>query len=73
MGWTNLHTPTVALGALTNLLLNFWLIPQYGLVGAAIASLIAYWFAAHGACFLFPQLRPTGAALSRALLWPKFW
>jgi O-antigen/teichoic acid export membrane protein len=73
MGWTNLHTPTVALGALANLLLNLWLIPQYGLAGAAFASLIAYWFAAHGACFLFPQLRPTGAALSRALLRPKFW
>ncbi len=73
MGWTHLHTPTVALGALVNLLLNFWLIPLYGLIGAASASLIAYWIAAHGACLLFPRLRPTGAAMTRALLWPKFW
>jgi O-antigen/teichoic acid export membrane protein len=73
MGWTHLHTPTVALGALTNLGLNAWLIPAYGLAGAAVASLVAYWVAAHGACLLIPQLRPTAGALGRALLWPKFW
>lgn len=73
LGQTHLHTPTVVLGALANVLLNVWLIPAYGLLGAAFASLIAYWFAAHGACWLIPQLRPAGAAISRALLWPKFW
>lgn len=73
MGWTHLHTPTVALGAGANVLLNLWLIPLFGATGAALASLIAYWLAAHGACLLFALLRATGAAMTRALLWPKFW
>jgi O-antigen/teichoic acid export membrane protein len=68
-----LHLATVAVGCVANLLLNCLLIPPMGGLGAAIASLVSYWLAVHGACFLFPPLRPTGRALTRALLWPRFW
>jgi O-antigen/teichoic acid export membrane protein len=71
--YTRLHLATVALGCVANLGLNWWLIPPLGGPGAAIASLISYWLAAHGSCFLFPALRPTGVAMTRALLWPRFW
>lgn len=68
-----LHTITVALGCLANVALNWLLIPGLGGLGAAIASLISYWLAGHGSCYLVPALRPQGSMLSRALLWPKFW
>ncbi|MFQ3664407.1 MAG: flippase [Chloroflexaceae bacterium] len=71
--YTRLHLATVALGCVVNLFLNWILIPPLGGLGAAIASLVAYWLAGHGSCFLFPALRSTGVAMTRALLWPKFW
>jgi O-antigen/teichoic acid export membrane protein len=71
--YTRLHLATVAIGCAANVALNLLLIPAMGGLGAAVASLIGYWLAVHGACFLFPSLRPTGRALTRALLYPKFW
>jgi O-antigen/teichoic acid export membrane protein len=68
-----LHTITVLLGCLTNIGLNWLLIPRMGGLGAAIASLVAYWLAGHGSCYLLPELRGTGKMLTHALLWPKFW
>lgn len=71
--YTRLHLATVAAGCAANVGLNWLLIPPLGGLGAAVASLVAYWLAVHGACFLFPALRPTGRELTRALLYPKFW
>jgi len=73
MNWTRLYFVTVLLGALINVGLNYALIPLYGGHGAVIASLVAYWFAAHGSCFLFRPLHETGRMLTRAMLCPKFW
>ena len=73
MNWSRIYLLTVSLGCLLNVLLNYWLIPLYGGMGAVIASLAAYWFAAHGSCFLFPPLFKTGTMLTRALLYPKIW
>lgn len=73
MNWTRLYLWTVALGCLLNIALNLLLIPKYGGMGAAVASLIAYWFAAHGACFLFRPLGKTGRMLTRAIFCPKVW
>jgi O-antigen/teichoic acid export membrane protein len=73
MNWTRLYLLTVFLGCALNVALNLYLIPRYGGMGAVVASLIAYWFAAHGSCFLFKPLRRTGAMLTRALLYPKVW
>jgi len=73
MNWTRIYLLTVSLGCLLNIVLNYFLIPFYGGMGAVVASLFAYWFAAHGSCFLLPPLRRTGAMLSRAMLYPKIW
>ncbi len=56
MHWTRIYLLTVTLGCLLNVVFNYWLIPLYGGMGAVIASLVAYWFAAHGSCFLFKPL-----------------
>jgi O-antigen/teichoic acid export membrane protein len=73
MNWTRIHFVTVFLGCLLNIALNFLLIPEFGGMGAAVASLVSYWFAAHGACFLFRPLFRTGIMLTKALLYPKIW
>ncbi|HNW37183.1 MAG TPA: polysaccharide biosynthesis C-terminal domain-containing protein, partial [Candidatus Ozemobacteraceae bacterium] len=44
---------TVA-GAVTNIILNFVLIPPFGIIGAAAATTISY----AGAAFLFPMIHP---------------
>ena len=66
-GWVWTPVITTSAGALVNLLLNFLLIPAYGGIGAAIATLASYWLAALGMCFLLPWLRPTGTTLLRAI------
>ncbi len=71
MNWNRAYLFTVSLGAVANVALNLVLIPRYGGVGAALASLIAYWLAAHGSCFLYRPLFRTGGMLTRALLVPR--
>ncbi len=45
------------LGAVSNILLNLLLIPRYGIMGAAYATLISYAFAYYFAFALFPSTR----------------
>jgi len=71
--WTRLSLVSVAMGGATNILLNFYLIPKYGAMGAVLATFISYWFAVHGTCFLFKPLRKTGWMMTRAMFYPKFW
>lgn len=73
MNLGNFYFITVFFGAIINVSINFYLIPLYGSIGAAIASIIAYWFANHGACFLYKPLLKTGYMLSKALVYPQFW
>jgi O-antigen/teichoic acid export membrane protein len=73
MNWTRVHFMTVSLGCIINVALNYLLIPVYGGMGAVIASCIAYWFAAHGACFVYAPLFKTGRMLTKAMLYPKVW
>jgi len=73
MNLTKIHFLTVFMGCIVNVILNYILIPHYGGMGAAIASCIAYWLAAHGSCFFLKPLRKTGFMLTRALVYPKFW
>jgi O-antigen/teichoic acid export membrane protein len=73
MNWTKVHFVTVFLGCLVNVALNLVLIPCYGGMGAVIASCVAYWFAAHGACFVYRPLFRTGIMLTRAIFYPKVW
>ena len=71
--WNRIYLVTIVGGGAVNVVLNLVLIPRYGGLGAAIASLVAYWFAAHGSCFLFGDLRRTGLMLTRAMLYPRVW
>jgi O-antigen/teichoic acid export membrane protein len=73
MNWTRLHFMTVSLGCITNVALNYLLIPAYGGMGAVVASCVAYWFAAHGACFIYKPLYKTGSMLTKAIIYPKIW
>jgi len=67
------HTFTVVLAAITNVLLNLWLLPKYGGIGAAFATLVSYWVATHGSCFLYKPLFKTGNMLTKAMVYPKVW
>lgn len=73
MNWTRLHFITDLLGCLLNIALNFILIPRYGGMGAVFASIISYWFVAHGSCLLFRPLFKNGMMMTRALFYPRVW
>ena len=73
MNWMKTHFITVLLGSIINVVLNFLLIPRYGGMGAVLASCVAYWFAAHGACFVYKPLFKTGSMLTKALFYPRIW
>ncbi len=54
-------------GALMNVALNFWLIPKYQGMGAAIATVISYGFADYVMCFLYPPARKFGRIMTQAM------
>ncbi|MDD2308635.1 MAG: flippase [Desulfuromonadaceae bacterium] len=60
-------------GAATNVLLNLVLIPRWGAMGAAAATCISYWVAAHGACLCSRSLWPAAGMITRALVYPRWW
>ena len=57
----------------TNVLLNLWLIPAYGGVGAAWATVVAYFVYAVLGSFLHPRTFAIGRLQALALIkpWPK--
>ncbi|BCG48629.1 Polysaccharide biosynthesis protein [Citrifermentans bremense] len=73
MNWTRVLLVMTFLGALANIALNYLLVPKYGGVGAAAASVISYWVAGHGACYLYKPLRRTAGMMTRAFVYPRFW
>ncbi|HEY9770028.1 MAG TPA: flippase [Coleofasciculaceae cyanobacterium] len=68
--FTRFNFATTILGAITNVWLNFVLIPIYGGVGAAIATVIAYAVSSHVACFIYPKMFNCGWMLTKALFVP---
>ena len=62
---------TVFSAMAVNVALNLLLIPKYGGTGAAVATVISYWFAAHGMCFLIGSLNENGKMMTRALVLPR--
>jgi PST family polysaccharide transporter len=56
-----------SLGAVLNILLNWWLIPLYGAVGAAVATVISYGFTDYVMCFIYPPARPMGWVMTKAM------
>jgi len=73
MNWTKIHFISNLIGCVMNIYLNVLLIPYYGGMGAAIATCISYWFAAHGSCFFLRSMHKTGFMLTKAIIFPKVW
>lgn len=67
---TKLSLVTQLLGAMTNVCLNLLLIPQYGAIGAAVATLVSYAVSSYLSCMMFPLMFHTGWMLTKALLVP---
>jgi O-antigen/teichoic acid export membrane protein len=65
-GYTNISFQRTAMGAIVNVALNFWLIPQYGGVGTSIATLIAY-FVSTFYIILIPKTRQQGILMLKSL------
>lgn len=61
---------THSLGALSNILLNLFLIPQYGTLGAAIATVISYAIAGYLALFVHPKTWQPARMMTLALFLP---
>ena len=64
---TIFNLATTSLGAITNIMLNLWLIPLYQGIGAAIATIISYAIASYISCFVYPPMWQTGLMLTKAL------
>jgi polysaccharide transporter, PST family len=64
---TILYMQTTALGALTNIILNFILIPRYAGLGAAVATVISYAIASYLSCLFYPRLKEVFQIMNRAL------
>jgi PST family polysaccharide transporter len=62
---------TTIMGAATNILLNIFMIPLWGAMGSAIATLIAQFVAAHLSTYLFKQTRFLAIYQTQALLNPN--
>lgn len=73
LDWGRAQLWAASAGAIANILLNLLLIPRYGAMGAAVATCLSYWVAAHGACYASPSLRPAAAMILRALIMPRWW
>lgn len=65
-GYTNIAFQRTAVGAVLNILLNFWLIPKYGGVGTSIATLIAYAMSTFY-ILLIPKTRNQGFLILKSL------
>lgn len=65
-GFTMISFYRTATGAVVNILLNLWLIPLYGGLGASIATLIAYFVATFSLVF-YSKTRHQGIIILRSL------
>jgi O-antigen/teichoic acid export membrane protein len=65
-GYTRISFQRTAFGAVANILLNFWLIPLYGGIGASIATLIACFLSTFYIIFI-PKTRQQGIMMLKSL------
>jgi polysaccharide transporter, PST family len=64
---------TTTLGALLNIFLNLFLIPKYGALGAAEATVISYCFSDYILFIAIPGLRRIGILMTKSLLLHYLW
>lgn len=65
-GYSKLTFVRTGVGAIVNIILNFLLIPKMGMIGTAIATVIAYFVAAF-MVLLIPKTRPQGIMMLKSL------
>ena len=65
-----LSLQTQGLGLITNVLLNLLLIPRYGGLGAAIATIFSYAMAGYIGLLIWPKGHPAARTFERSLLLP---
>ncbi|WP_316746969.1 flippase [Pedobacter gandavensis] len=65
-GYTKLSMLRTGVGAVINIILNIWWIPKYGITGAAVATLIAY-FSSNFMILLIPKTRQQGIMMLKSL------
>jgi len=70
MNHTKIQFVSTVSGAVINVALNLVLIKQYGVIGAAWATIISYSIEAYFILFLFPQTRKQARMITRALFVP---
>ena len=70
---TIFHLAMTVLGAISNIGLNLYLIPLYGGLGAAIATVISYGVSSHLGAILYPPLWRNTWMLTKALAIPVRW
>ena len=61
---------TTALGAVSNVILNLYLIPRHQGYGAAVATILSYGLAVILSCFLYTRTREIGFILVKSILAP---
>ncbi|WP_319422267.1 flippase [Pleurocapsa sp. FMAR1] len=71
--FTRFSMMATSLGALSNIILNFLLIPQYEGVGAAIATVTSYAIATYLSCIFYPPVYKNAWMLTKALFIPLRW
>ena len=59
---------TQGAGALLNVALNYFMIPKYGVIGAAYATLLSYAFASFFSLALYPKTRPVFFMMVKSFL-----
>lgn len=57
-------------GAVINILLNLWLIPLYGVWGAAIATIVSYGVSSYVCLWFFARTRPIAWMMTKAMAFP---
>jgi O-antigen/teichoic acid export membrane protein len=67
-GYSRISMVNTTIGALVNIALNFLLIPPYGPLGAAIATMISYGIAVFAICFFYGPSRKIGHMILKALV-----
>lgn len=65
--YTKISAATTVFGAISNVGLNFLFIPKYGIMGAAMATLLSYLFSVFG-IFLFRKTRNHGILILKSII-----
>jgi O-antigen/teichoic acid export membrane protein len=58
-------------GAITNIALNIALIPQFGPMGAAFATVVSYSVASFFSLFIYPGTRRVAGLMTRSVIFPR--